>query len=756
MNLHISPQRATDELLARPNLLLRVGEQVVDVGALRVVTRPDLPRLTSKAVAVLIELVRQAGRTVTRDQLFERVWTGRFTTPDVLTQAIKELRRAFADDSKPPLYIETIPKVGYRLIARVLVLEAQDGGLFVERAAVQSINDDEGPGEESTIDATTAGDRQPPPRRVVSWRIPALLAVAAGLALGVWRWSSHDALVPSSAPAATPLWRVSDVRALTSDPGAERRPRLSPDGTRVAFGILDEKTGFDRIVVRSIEPSQRVHITVGANEHEALPAWSPDGMHILYERLRGQGCAMYVASSLGGGEHEVGTCPDYFVNYYDWTPDGAGLLTSERAQDGSHELALTRLDFDSGSKQALQYERDAQDQDLEPRYSPDGRRIAFRRGIAPYSDLYVMDAAGGAVRQLTHLSARIRGYTWTRDGRGLVLAASHAGPMALYALDIDSGRLQPLGVSPAEAPDASRSNDAIVYEISRTHSGLTQLALDAGASPARMLAPSTGNDYSPVVSPAGDRVVFVSDRSGQYQLWLSDIAGGAASPLTQRADTAFTSPRWRADGNGVLAIERGGDHRKLVEIDLASQRQRVVSPAGENILSGDYGIDADSYLFISGSSARDNELVQIEHAGQPNEQRRVLLKSISEFELDHASRAIYYAPNAQSGLLRLDLDSGTTELVTDKIKSASANWRLVDGRIWYIADIEVKSANLHELDPATGTDRVISPLHAIMRDLSFSPMPDRKSIIAVPFGAEDTDVGMLQLTRDDASSAARR
>ena len=125
MNLHVSTQRATDDLLTRANLRLRVGEHVIDVGALRVVTRPELPRLTSKAVAVLIELVRHVGTTVTRDQLLDRVWTGRFPTPDVLTQAIKELRRAFADDSKPPQYIETIPKVGYRLIAPVLVLEGR-------------------------------------------------------------------------------------------------------------------------------------------------------------------------------------------------------------------------------------------------------------------------------------------------------------------------------------------------------------------------------------------------------------------------------------------------------------------------------------------------------------------------------------------------------------------------------------------------------------------------------------------------------
>src|SRR4029079_15602751 len=63
-----------DELLLQPNLRLRVGEHLVDIGALRIVTRPEHPRLTSKAAAVLIELVRHAGDTAMRDHLLHRVW----------------------------------------------------------------------------------------------------------------------------------------------------------------------------------------------------------------------------------------------------------------------------------------------------------------------------------------------------------------------------------------------------------------------------------------------------------------------------------------------------------------------------------------------------------------------------------------------------------------------------------------------------------------------------------------------------------
>lgn len=750
MNQHLPIPRAIDPSAEMANLRLRVGEHTIDFGALRIVTRPEAARLTSKSAAVLLELARYAGNTVTRDELLDRVWKGRCPTPDVLTQAIKELRRAFADDARPPQYIETIPKIGYRLLAPVLVLDAARSATFAD-TSIRVANDEFIGVEEMPAPVASASPaRRPAVAAKWIWLAAGVFAIVAGLAL----FAKIGRIGPQ--PAQATGWRAVNLRAITSDPGAERRPRISPDGTRVAFGVLDEKTGFDRIVVRSIEPSQLVHLTIGANEHEAQPAWSPDGTRIVYERLRGAGCAMYVASSLGGSEHEVGGCRDYLVNYYDWTPDGKGLLTAERADDGSSELALTRLDLDTGKKQFLNYQRDAQDQDLEPRYSPDGRRIAFRRGIAPYSDLYVMDASGGAVRQLTRLATRMRGYTWTRDGRALVFASNYAGPMALYAVDVESTQVQALGVSPAEFPDAARADDAIVYEIPRTHSGLTRLELGAAAAPASLLAPSTGNDYSPMLSPSADRIVFVSDRSGQYQLWLYDESAGTAVPLTNRADTAFTSPRWRSDGRSVVAIADGADHRKLVEIDLASLRQRVISQPGENVLLGDYGVDADSYLLVAGTSGRDNQLVLVEHPGQPDERRKTLLKSISEFELDSATRSLYYAPTVQSGLFRLDLDSGVTQLVTAKIKSAAANWRLVDGRIWYIADIEVKSANLHELDPASGTDRVISPLNAIMRDLHFSVTPDRKGIVAVPFGAEDTDVGMLQLTRDSAEPAARR
>ena len=759
MNLHVSPQRETDELLRRPNLRLRIGEHLVDLGALRVLTRPDHPRLTSKAVAVLVELVRQAGNTVTRDHLLDRVWKGTCPTPDVLTQAIKELRRAFADDQRTPHYIETIPKVGYRLLARVLVLEAPDGGVFVEVADMPTLNEAETAGDgggpvDVPLMRTAAPVRSAARRR---WK-PVLAALGAiGLALALLMFARQHADAPTTsrlrttAPVAAIDWHVRDSRALTSEPGAERRPRLSPDGTRIAFGVVDKDTGFDRIVVRSVEPSQNVHLTPGRNQHEAQPAWSPDGTRIAFERLLRPGCTMHVASSLGGGERDIRSCADFRANYYDWTPDGRGLVTSDRTPPGTGARALAVLDLERGGLRFLAYDRAVDDQDLDPRYSPDGTRIAFRRGFAPYSDLYVMGADGAGVRRLTRIASRVRGHAWTRDGRALLFASDHDGPTALHVVDVDSGAIAALGVTPGEFPDTSRTDDSVVYEIPRTQSALARIALslDEPAQPLA-LAPSTGNDFAPAVSPGGERIVFVSDRSRQYQLWLHDLASGATRRLTNTATTAVSAPRWTADGRHVVAVERGAQGRTLVEIDISSLRRRVLSSASDNVLTGAPGIEAGSYLVVTGTSGRDNRLELVRDAGLPQESRRLIAEAVARIEVDAASRSVYYTTTAEHGLFQAALDGGAPQRVSAAITSLTSGWHVVDGSIWYITDIEVDSASLHALEPASGADRVISRFDAIMRDLDFSVMPDRRSIIAVPFSSEDTDVGLFQLMRAGA------
>jgi DNA-binding winged helix-turn-helix (wHTH) protein len=85
----------------------------------------DERRIEPKAAVVLMRLVEGGGRVVTKQELFDAAWPGLIVTDEVLPNAIYQIRRALDDDARSPRYVETIPKVGYRLVASVTRHDAQ-------------------------------------------------------------------------------------------------------------------------------------------------------------------------------------------------------------------------------------------------------------------------------------------------------------------------------------------------------------------------------------------------------------------------------------------------------------------------------------------------------------------------------------------------------------------------------------------------------------------------------------------------------
>lgn len=75
--------------------------------------------LTPRAFDVLFFLIRHTGRVVEKQEIFDAVWKDTFVTDNALTKTVKDLRHALEDSADNPLYIETIPKRGYRFIAKL-------------------------------------------------------------------------------------------------------------------------------------------------------------------------------------------------------------------------------------------------------------------------------------------------------------------------------------------------------------------------------------------------------------------------------------------------------------------------------------------------------------------------------------------------------------------------------------------------------------------------------------------------------------
>jgi len=86
---------------------------VVDAWAHRVTRDGREITVEPKAFAVLLELLAHPGQLISRDNLLDAVWGHNFVTPSTLSRVIAHLRRAMADDSEQPRYIQTVWGVGY-------------------------------------------------------------------------------------------------------------------------------------------------------------------------------------------------------------------------------------------------------------------------------------------------------------------------------------------------------------------------------------------------------------------------------------------------------------------------------------------------------------------------------------------------------------------------------------------------------------------------------------------------------------------
>src|SRR3954470_22073098 len=77
-------------------------------------------RLQDQPLQILDELTSRAGEVVTREELIARLWPKGVVEFDTgLNTAVRKLRNALGDDAETPRYIETLPRKGYRFIARV-------------------------------------------------------------------------------------------------------------------------------------------------------------------------------------------------------------------------------------------------------------------------------------------------------------------------------------------------------------------------------------------------------------------------------------------------------------------------------------------------------------------------------------------------------------------------------------------------------------------------------------------------------------
>jgi transcriptional activator of cad operon len=98
---------------------LRIGAWRVDPASGQISRGEEVVRLEGRTMRLLLCLAEHAGEVVSIDDLLDQVWSGVVVTQDSAYQGVASLRRLLGDDAKEPAYIATVPRLGYRMVAKV-------------------------------------------------------------------------------------------------------------------------------------------------------------------------------------------------------------------------------------------------------------------------------------------------------------------------------------------------------------------------------------------------------------------------------------------------------------------------------------------------------------------------------------------------------------------------------------------------------------------------------------------------------------
>jgi DNA-binding winged helix-turn-helix (wHTH) protein/Tol biopolymer transport system component len=505
-------------MVGRKTQIFRFADVEVREREFSLVKAGEVSPVEPKAFRVLLILLRNPQKLISKEELLNAVWGDAAVTENSLTRSIALLRRLLGEDTHKPRYIETVATVGYRWVCKVEVAEEASG---VEEAPV------------APVVPLSEGKKTVSRKRM--WSLTLAGGGALALCLTGAVWYLHRPL---------PLPRITAYTQLTHD--GREKILAGTDGIRLYFTRWLES--IDQVGVTGGETAQiPVAVPGGASD---LWDVSPDGSNFLIASV-GPGQRIYPVWNvrvLGGSARRLGE----FLSAC-FSPDGGSVAYSTPAGDiglmrsdgtGAHKLAAVG----SGAFQLA--------------WSPDGLRIRFSKD----GEIWEISSSGSNLRQLLpswHTSGGKCCGRWTHDGEFYLFLsrASASERSQIWALDERRGPFRPPPVEPFQlttgpidwGPPISAKDGKKIYAQGNTRRG----ELVRFDSQTRQFQPYLGGISAEFVafSKDGQFVAYVSYPEGI--LWRANRDGTGRTQLTEPPIYPM-NPRWSPDGKEVLFMDISG------------------------------------------------------------------------------------------------------------------------------------------------------------------------------------------------------
>lgn len=404
--------------------------------------------------------------------------------------------------------------------------------------------------------------------------------------------------------------------------GQEEFAAISPDGSQLAFSWTEHSGASPHIYLQALNEHAPRRLTSGS-DGESRPAWSPDGKSIAFLHvLDPDSREIIVRSLLNGSQAKIADLHGSYpwlctIPRLSWAPDGKKIYTS--GSIGAKEVCgVIAINLATGSLQPITQPPPGSIGDLEPAVSPDGAQVAFLRNAGTLGgDIYVTPIEGGVARRVTFDKRDIMGFCWLPDGSGFIVSSRRGdGVPKLWQLSLDGKMAKPLtdGLALAAFPSISPQGNRIAFTTYRTTASIWQV--ESGSE--KLLISDQSSNSTPQLSPDGKSLVYRSDRTGSFELWISRLDGQNGVQLTDFRGPMVNNPRWSPDGTWI-AFEcrpQGQSDICLLNPSLPAQTH-VLNQWTSNEIFPSWSMDGKNIYFTSNRSGQWEIYRQAVAGGDP-------------------------------------------------------------------------------------------------------------------------------------------
>jgi Tol biopolymer transport system component/DNA-binding winged helix-turn-helix (wHTH) protein len=708
--------------------------------------------ITPKAFETLLVLVEHGGHVIDKHELMKKVWPNTFVEEVNLAKNVSSLRKILGEDQSEQHYIETIPKRGYRFVAGVREVWAEDAisepELSRSAATNEFLQQAAGGNDQSQsrhLDFLAVAHRR---SSVIKPIVLPLLFILLGASVALILWTSF--FRPKGKPPA-PLFTITPITSLA---GTEDQAAFSPDGKQIAFVWDGGSEDNGDIYIKLLGAEQPLRLTTDPAA-ETDPAWSPDGRDIAFLRQSSRTAAVYVISSLGGAERKLADIfpyrPIVIGNTLNFSPDGKSLVLPDK-QTQEEPFSIFSVALQSGEKTRLTLAPPGSVGDLFPAYSPNSKTLAFVRSVSiAAADIYFLTAGASEPQRLTFDNTSIRGLSWTSDGRDIVFASRRGGSnYGLWKVSTADGVLDRLTTNERDiySPTISWQGNRLSYTQSMSDANVWQFDLTKNKSQDQQLhqlIASTLEENGPQYSPDGKRIVFASRRSGSFEIWICDADGRNPRQLTNIGGALTGTPRWSPDSRQIVFDSWLGGNAAIYIINADGGAARRLTSDGDEDITPSWSHDGQ-WIYFGCTRSGSMQIWKVPAVGGPATQV-TRHGGFEGFESANGQYFYYAKGRAMPGIWRVPVGGGEETLVIDHHQAGLWRYWAVTQKGIYFATAETPSHPLVEFfnfDTATITTiaKLNKPLFKTDPGLTVSP--DEKSLLLVQIDQKGSDIMLME------------